>query len=101
MLPRVIAHIAVSLDGRTNSSPPAADGFPVDIGLFYELAQGWKEDATLAGCDTLLAATPENAADLSADERADSGGGSAAPLLVVPDSRARMKHWRYWLSQPY
>ncbi len=100
-LPQVIVHVAISVDGRTGSSPPVEGGFPADIGLFYELARGWKEDATLAGVETLAAATPENAADLSTAERADSGGESAAPLLVVSDSRGRMKHWEYWLGQPY
>ena len=96
-LPRLVVHVAVSLDGRTSSSPPAASGFPTDIGLFYELADSWKEDATLAGCDTLLAATPDEAKPLDPLPARDLN----LPLLVVPDSRARMKHWQYWLSQPF
>jgi hypothetical protein len=44
MLPRVILHSAVSLDGKI-------DGFPVDLNQNYELATTWKEDATLAGSD--------------------------------------------------
>ena len=82
-LPRVIVHTAVSLDGRTT-------GFDGDIGLFYELAATWKEDASLNGSDTLIAAEAE---------WADSGDGGetrqkaseSAPLLVVPDSRGRVK----------
>ena len=46
MLPRVILHNAVSLDGRI-------DGFPLDLHQYYELAASWKEDATLAGSDTI------------------------------------------------
>ncbi len=45
--PRVILHNAVSADGRV-------DWFPADIGLFYELAATWHEDATLAGSGTIL-----------------------------------------------
>jgi 2,5-diamino-6-(ribosylamino)-4(3H)-pyrimidinone 5'-phosphate reductase len=96
-LPCVVVHVAVSLDGRTSSSPPVEGGFPTDIGLYYELAGRWKEDATLAGCDTLIAATPEQAEPLDPPPAASE----SAPLLVVPDSRARLKHWEYWLSQPY
>jgi riboflavin biosynthesis pyrimidine reductase len=49
MLPRVILHNAVSVDGRI-------DWFTPDIGQFYELASRWSEDATLTGSDTLLSA---------------------------------------------
>lgn len=37
MLPRAILHNSISLDGRI-------DGFPADLGQFYELAARWKED---------------------------------------------------------
>jgi 2,5-diamino-6-(ribosylamino)-4(3H)-pyrimidinone 5'-phosphate reductase len=49
MLPRVILHNAVSLDGRI-------DGFPIDLQQYYALAATWKEDATLAGSGTFLKA---------------------------------------------
>jgi len=52
MLPRVILHNTVSLDGRI-------DGFPIDLCQYYELAATWKEDATLAGSDTFLSAAKE------------------------------------------
>ena len=45
MLPRVILHNAISLDGRI-------DGFPIDLQQYYELTATWKEDATLAGSET-------------------------------------------------
>ena len=46
MLPRVILHSTVSVDGRI-------DWFTPDIGQFYELAATWREDATLAGSQTI------------------------------------------------
>ena len=49
MIPRVIIHNAVSVDGRI-------DNFDVDMGLYYELAKTWKEDATLVGSITILKA---------------------------------------------
>ena len=47
------------MDGRI-------DWFPADIGLYYELAATWHEDATLAGSGTILAA----------------GGGAEAPVAA-------------------
>lgn len=87
--PQVILFNAVSLDGRTT-------GFEVDLGLFYGIAQGFGEDATLAGCDTLLAATPADAGDSAADSATAKDG----PLLVAVDSRGRLTNWSYWTAQP-
>lgn len=98
MFPRIILHNAISLDGRI-------DGFQVDIGLFYGLAKSWNEDATLAGCDTLLAAF-ENEKQPDSDSDPESNddvatGHETRPLLVVPDSRGRLRHWRALLGAPY
>ena len=49
MLPRVIVHNAVSVDGRL-------DGFVPDLGLYYDVIGGWEEDATLVGSETILQA---------------------------------------------
>ena len=42
MLPWVILHNGISVDGRM-------DWFIGDIGLYYELAERWKADAMLSG----------------------------------------------------
>jgi len=95
MKPHVIIYNAVSVDGQI-------DGFQPDIGLFYSLAARWHEDATMAGCDTLLRAPDdipeETAAELPvpAPDAEDD-----RPLLVVPDSRGRVRTWHYWRTQPY
>jgi 2,5-diamino-6-(ribosylamino)-4(3H)-pyrimidinone 5'-phosphate reductase len=80
--PRVILHNAVSADGRMEGMQP-------DIGLFYELAEFWDEDATLVGADTLLAAPSAN-----------GGPGPApdGPLLVAVDSGGRLRGWEGWLA---
>ena len=91
-LPRVIVYAATSLDGKTT-------GFDADVGLFYELAAAWKEDASLCGSDTMVAASAEEASAASSDEQPKAS--SSAPLLVVPDSRGRVKAWRYLLGLPY
>jgi 2,5-diamino-6-(ribosylamino)-4(3H)-pyrimidinone 5'-phosphate reductase len=93
MKPKVILYTAISLDGRTT-------GFSVDMGLFYSLAQQWGEDASLVGCDTLL-----NAPDEIPEEMEDTidtpSPDDPRPILVVPDSRGRLRSWHYWKKQPY
>jgi len=103
--PKVIVYNATSLDGRNT-------GFPVDLGLYYGLVSTWKEHATLAGSGTILKADAEEAppesidaipADLPAEyailpvsETDDERG-----ILVVPDSRGRVKIWHFLRSQEY
>jgi 2,5-diamino-6-(ribosylamino)-4(3H)-pyrimidinone 5'-phosphate reductase len=95
MKPRVILYNAVSVDGRTT-------GFSVDMGLFYSLVQQWGEDATLAGCDTLLNAPHEMPEDEGSEVAAITpSSDDSRPILVVPDSRGRIKSWHYWRGQPY
>jgi 2,5-diamino-6-(ribosylamino)-4(3H)-pyrimidinone 5'-phosphate reductase len=84
-----------SLDGRNA-------GFPADIGLYYELVARWQEDAILAGSDTILAAPeeipPESETNLELPTQVP---GDTRPLLVVPDSRGRIRAWHHWRHQPY
>lgn len=92
MRPHVIVHNQVSVDGRI-------DWFPIDPEIFYEITTRWKEDATLAGTNTLLSAI-----DQFSDSTVEQGkptANSSGPLLVVPDSRGRIKHWEALLSTPY
>jgi 2,5-diamino-6-(ribosylamino)-4(3H)-pyrimidinone 5'-phosphate reductase len=87
--PHVVAHLAVSLEGATT-------GFDVDVERFYELAQTWHEDVTLAGADTILAQEGQ----LATAPR--PGPARDAPLLAVVDSRRRVTQWQalrdcgYW-----
>jgi 2,5-diamino-6-(ribosylamino)-4(3H)-pyrimidinone 5'-phosphate reductase len=76
----VVVHVAVSVEGATT-------GFTPDVGRFYALAATWREDATLAGADTILAQEPALAAA--------SGPGPArdGPVLAVVDGRARVTAW--------
>lgn len=95
MLPRVILHNAISLDGRI-------DGFPVDLYQYYELAATWKEDATLAGSDTFLKAASEAPTeDQSAFLPHKIDPNDRRPLLAIPDSRGRIRTWHYLRSLPY
>lgn len=95
MLPRVILHNAVSVDGRI-------DWFSADIELFYELTSGWKEDATMAGSETLLKAY-QDSTDQSDEEPEiiSTEKDDSKPLLVVPDSKGRIKNWRQLKRELY
>jgi len=53
MLPKVILHTAVSLDGRITN-------FPADLDLYYSIAARWNPDAILFGSETVLAAVRNN-----------------------------------------
>ena len=87
--PYVVVHVAVSLNGGTT-------GFSVDLARFYSLLPTWQEDITLTGADTILAQESE----LAAAPR--PGPADSAPLLVVVDSRRRVREWEalrdcgYW-----
>ncbi len=96
MLPRVIVYTAISADGRI-------DWFTADIGLYYGLVSTWNEDATLGGSNTLLAAGEKDVPDEDETvfENAAPQPGDRRPLLVVPDSRGRIRTWHYWRKQPY
>jgi 2,5-diamino-6-(ribosylamino)-4(3H)-pyrimidinone 5'-phosphate reductase len=95
VLPRVILHNAVSVDGRMDWIAP-------DLGLFYELAGRWQEDATLAGCDTLLQGLAEEPEPTDGAEPEDAEGSNGdRPLLVVPDSRGRLRQWDRIRQWPY
>ncbi len=87
MLPRVIIHNAVSIDGRL-------DGFAADLGVYYGLIGRWHEDATLVGAGTVLRATQDELVDEAPDGTPDDLGSSdTRPLLVIPDSRGRVRTW--------
>ena len=98
MLPRVIIHNMVSADGRM-------DWITADLGLYYEAAGRWEVDAILSGSETILvglgdleAAEEELASDRS---REDSATPRSGPLMVIVDSRGRIRPWELLRHQPY
>lgn len=90
MRPRVVIHNAVSLDGKIT-------GFDVDMQRYYALVSTWKEDATLCGSGTILAA-PEGRVKEKVEDAPDRKGDpkDKRPLLVVADGRGRC--WSMLLS---
>jgi 2,5-diamino-6-(ribosylamino)-4(3H)-pyrimidinone 5'-phosphate reductase len=95
MLPRVILHNGVSVDGRD-------DWFNGDVGLYYELAASFQADAMLSGSNTILAA-------FSAEETTVEGAVESSPpdpndprqWLVIVDSRGRVQNLSRLRHQPY
>jgi 2,5-diamino-6-(ribosylamino)-4(3H)-pyrimidinone 5'-phosphate reductase len=97
MLPRVVLHNEMSVDGRM-------DWLTVDMGLYYGLAARWQADAMLSGSNTLLDAYPPEA--LAADDKAafeppERDPDDARQLLVIVDSRGRLRNWHLLRQEPY
>ncbi len=87
MLPYVILHNAVSVDGRI-------DWVSIDIGLYYSLIPTWKEDATLCGSETMMQPDP-------CEWENDGATDPSLPLLVVVDGRGRFKTWEKIVPSMY
>lgn len=95
MVPRVLLHNLVSLDGRVT-------GFPVDVALYYELAARWQFDAHLTGADTLLSSPVSDHPDGDGDDLPDTPPpDDTRALLAVTDRRGRFRQWRQLRSLPY
>ncbi|OPY39363.1 MAG: 2,5-diamino-6-ribosylamino-4(3H)-pyrimidinone 5'-phosphate reductase [Methanoregulaceae archaeon PtaU1.Bin059] len=99
MLPRVLIHIATSLDGRITN-------FPADLDLYYALAATWDPDAILFGSETVLAAVRDNPAlevPPGHEEmfRPPEGEKDTRPLLVIADGRGRVRCWDAIRRWPY
>lgn len=100
MLPKVIIHTATSLDGRITN-------FPADLELYYALAAQWNPDAILFGSETVLAAVRENPSLEVPPEHEEMFAPPAdaktdpRPLLVIADSRGRVRCWDAIRKWPY
>jgi len=88
MLPYVVIHNAVSVDGRM-------DRVDVDLELYYSLISTWKEDLTLVGSETFMDAEQWEA------WVHDGTTDPSKPLLSVVDSRGRFKRWEKAVPSPY
>ena len=99
MVPDVILHTAVSLDGRIAN-------FPANLELYYGLAARWNPDAIIFGSETVLAAVRDNPAlEVPAEHeemfRPPEGSPDTRPLLVIADSRGRVRCWDAIRRWPY
>ncbi|MDD1710539.1 MAG: RibD family protein [Methanoregulaceae archaeon] len=99
MIPRVILHVATSLDGRITN-------FPANLDLYYALAATWKPDAVLFGSETVLAAVRENPSLEVPPEHGElftppEDAEDTRPLLVIADSRGKVRCWDAIRTWPY
>jgi 2,5-diamino-6-(ribosylamino)-4(3H)-pyrimidinone 5'-phosphate reductase len=96
--PHVTIHSLASLDGRL-------DGFPPDLGLYYELAAGIPHQAVLSGSGTMLSAAAAEGVDMRIDEPEDASDGTSIaadlPWLVVVDSRGQLTRFAWLRSAPF
>jgi 2,5-diamino-6-(ribosylamino)-4(3H)-pyrimidinone 5'-phosphate reductase len=97
MLPYVILHVGMSLDGRL-------DWVTVDQGLYYEIATRLAPDAILSGSNTILAADipeeiPEEYREMAAEMV--SQPDETRQLLAVVDGQGRIQNWMAIRKQPW
>jgi 2,5-diamino-6-(ribosylamino)-4(3H)-pyrimidinone 5'-phosphate reductase len=103
--PRLTIYNEISLDGRI-------EGFDQDVSRYYRLGFRWRSDAILMGSVTAQAfgaAEPpdQQTQTLPAPERLPVVRGfenlvyEPRPLLVVPDSRGRVRNWIHAMAQPW
>ncbi len=95
MLPSVILHMGVSVDGRI-------DWGTGDAGPYYAIATQMGEDLDLSGSNTILKAImpedPRSAFPELYDAFINKPG---RPLLAVVDSRGKIKNWGLIKRQPF
>ncbi len=89
MLPRVIMHNTISLDG-------AIKDFEVDLGLHYELAGKIRADAHLVGSETAKTGIESFTDEIPQEEQSDFDKPAAKqndprPYWVIPDSKGKLK----------
>jgi 2,5-diamino-6-(ribosylamino)-4(3H)-pyrimidinone 5'-phosphate reductase len=94
MLPRVILFNVVSVDGRI-------DGFEPDLELYYGLASKWDEDATLVGSETILTSEEDVPKETKEDIEPPEKDKDLGSILVIPDSRGRVRTWHALRKWPY
>ncbi|QYZ78755.1 RibD family protein [Methanofollis formosanus] len=88
MLPDVIVHTSMSIDG-------AVTGFEPDIGLHYQVAAEFTPDAMLVGSMTAVSGIERYLAEVPPEESGDMERpavhtGDPRPLWVFVDSRGRL-----------
>ncbi len=87
MLPKVIVHNSVSLDGSLT-------GFVPNMGLHYEIAGGYESKVRLIGSNTIVAGIELYGEGVPSEEETDfekPERGESLPFWVIPDTRGKLK----------
>jgi 2,5-diamino-6-(ribosylamino)-4(3H)-pyrimidinone 5'-phosphate reductase len=95
MLPRVIIHMGVSVDGRYDW------GLELDT-PYYEIVQRLKPDVDLSGSNTILKANlPGDPEKVFGDVYKQYVNSPDRGMLVVVDSRGQIRTWDLIQKQPW
>ena len=96
MLPHVISHIGMSVDGRIDWGVGGE-------GLYYELAARFSADAMLTGSRTMLTAYASQDIPQEDDEPLEPRQLHPlhVPLLIIVDSRGQIRSWSRIKKEPY
>ena len=97
MLPKVIIYNSVSFDGRIR-------GFKVDKELYHDIASEWDVDAVLMDSNTLLTGFDAGTGEFQEEGEhkvPDVIETNDRPLLVVPDSRGKIRIWTEIIEMPF
>lgn len=95
MLPKVIVHSLVSLDGHI-------DGFDAEIGMYYGIAGRFGADIVLFGSRTIELASVEARPEVEADFRKPATApDDRRSLWAVPDSRGRLRNLHAFRGTEY
>ena len=97
MLPRVIIHNGVSVDGRM-------DWFDGDLGLYYGLAAQLEAEAILSGSQTMLAGLDAAIEEMAAMEPSQSPQEDTEDergVMVVVDSQGQLGKLHHLKVTPY
>jgi 2,5-diamino-6-(ribosylamino)-4(3H)-pyrimidinone 5'-phosphate reductase len=96
--PRVTIHNLSRLDGQLT-------GFPINLGLYYQIAAQLPQQAVLTTSATLLDAAAREGIDLAGEDPDDSVEPPAAddprPWLVIVDGRGRLTRLGWLRGQPF
>jgi 2,5-diamino-6-(ribosylamino)-4(3H)-pyrimidinone 5'-phosphate reductase len=90
----VVLHIQTSVDAK-------ADGFEIDMGTYYRLAETFDPDALISGADTMLKAPiPEEVPEWSF-EVAKNFPSCSRSIMAIVDSKGRVRSWSALKKQPF
>jgi 2,5-diamino-6-(ribosylamino)-4(3H)-pyrimidinone 5'-phosphate reductase len=90
----VVLHIQTSIDAKV-------DGFEIDMGPYYRLAETFDPDALISGADTMLKAPiPEEVPEWSF-EVAKNFPSCSRSIMAIVDSLGRVRNWSALKKQPF
>ncbi len=90
----VVLHTEISLDGR-------ADGFEVNMGTYYQLAETFEPDCMISGSNTILRAEMPDPVPEWCFEAASQYPSCSRMIMAIVDSQGRVRNWAAIKKQPF